>query len=371
MKTLTPLTEDEIKEKDYLPEQLWHVKWQGEVMGPFETTHLKSFLEEHPEFTQDLFVKRLSEDRWVGFWEQPLLLRRPQPKMNSVHELHQHERFFLIKEGQRLGPFNESFIREWIKEKKCEPHDLVSQDEGLSWTKLFQHETFGKDYQIQSELPSTVEEIAAHGEVIKPQETHDIQNEMASLVLGPKDSEKQLIIEDVTLPDPPSFHFPWKPALLVSCLTTLFVLTLWWVVNPNSSTDKTVVEDDSAPVSFKKYRPTPSRKPASIAPRLPAPSIGRKTPLPERQPASSPRRRNIPEMREVHEREQHEPAEVVDFPEVEPAEEAEQPNLVRQPEPRPTEDPLLEREPAAQPVSEDDHSSETPVENQVEESGDF
>jgi hypothetical protein len=369
MKDLSPLTPEMIHELGLGPEHLWFVKSEGEIFGPFETISLKNHLNTYPELLNDLFVKREYDEKWIGFWDQPLLSRRSTPKLHTI-ENYEGETYHVLIDGQKMGPLTFEQISNWIKDKICFSDDLISLDNGVSWNKIFTNEKFSSYFESKAELPNSVEELQAHGEIFKNLKNDEKENQsaLASLVLGPKNIDQQLKVDDVALPQPPKFKVPYKAIGIVASVFIILGLTLW-VNFKNPAQERIVLEEmDRAPAP---QNPLRQRAPASIAPaKQTAPQ-----PIEQserfRNPAST-RRRNIPIIRDVHENDPREVVDTNDFPEVESdTPENREVNLVKEPAQNADEN-ANEREPATvEPKDETAPQNEAPAEPQVEESGDF
>jgi hypothetical protein len=372
MKDLSPLTPEMINELGLGPEHLWFVKSLGEIFGPFETISLKNHLNSYPELLNDLYVKREHDEKWIGFWDQPLLSRRSTPKLHTI-ENYEGETYHVLIDGQKMGPLTFEQISHWIKDKICFSDDLISLDNGVSWNKIFTNEKFSSYFQSKAELPSSVEELQAHGEIFKNFKNHDEkenQSALASLVLGPKNIDQQLKVDDVALPVPPKFKVPYKAMGIVASVFIVLGLTLWSILK-NPAQERMVLEEmDRAPAPRNRLR---QRAPASFAPAQPSapPQIEPRAQDRFRNPAST-RRRHIPIIRDVHENDPREAVDTNDFPEVEADDkDNREVNLVKEPAQNADEN-SNEREPAmVEPKDEIAPQNEAPAEPQVEESGDF
>ena len=106
---------------------------------------LKAYVLEHEEEAEEYFVKHIDSQDWSGVFEHPLFQRR-RPQLVSVNTLNPEsdEIFFILKHGQKTGPFEKYELLSMVKEKEILLTDMVSFNAGHTWMKLYQVENFDR-----------------------------------------------------------------------------------------------------------------------------------------------------------------------------------------------------------------------------------
>ena len=85
--------------------QYFEVAFGEEVAGFIDQHELKAFLEQNPEKYAETFVRKVGQDAWMPATQQTFLQRR-KPTLVKDNEISSNDRFFYLKEGQKIGPYS-------------------------------------------------------------------------------------------------------------------------------------------------------------------------------------------------------------------------------------------------------------------------
>lgn len=135
---------------------LFEVKCGDHVFGFTDAQSLREFLIIHDDQAQNIEVRKSGEDEWCAFYEHPQIQRR-KPQLVQKQSLDQlaQEQFWVLKEGQKTGPFSAEDLKELVESCDLLTTDLVSNDKGHHWMRLFEYEEFDRRNLSHHELPNT------------------------------------------------------------------------------------------------------------------------------------------------------------------------------------------------------------------------
>lgn len=179
---LKPLNNEAIKEMGINAHDLWHIQLGGEEFGPFETESLKHYAGENGELFEEALATRQDNNDWRPFYSHTLFQRRGPQVLKPKAK--QEGPYWILDNGQKLGPFSASDIDKKIELISLGFTDLISTDDGHSWYKLYQIHDFDRRFHSASELPFSpaesefqkarielLEKIESHSDLIKPSES--------------------------------------------------------------------------------------------------------------------------------------------------------------------------------------------------------
>jgi hypothetical protein len=137
----------------------------GTSLGFISLYDLKAYVSEHEDEAGSYTVRNIDGLEWLSLFEHPLFQRRkPQLVAAPIVEADNDQQYFILKHGQKTGPFNKNQITEMLDEKHLLLTDMVSHNGGYTWAKLFQVEGFDRRVLKESEqLPGIPTEALAHG----------------------------------------------------------------------------------------------------------------------------------------------------------------------------------------------------------------
>lgn len=154
---LTPnILSMEIIEKEKLdPENLFEVKIDLKIIGPFSGTFLKNFLS--GKDIDGMMVKNLESIIWIPI-QQHAFFYTGEVKPTAISESERRE-FYLLVNGRKIGPYKTDDIEYKFKNGELLFTDLISEDEGQHWCKLYEMAHVDLRRHVGSELPPTPTKI--------------------------------------------------------------------------------------------------------------------------------------------------------------------------------------------------------------------
>lgn len=133
--------------------QLYYLQGEdGLNVGPVDGQKLLSFLEYTP-LPSSTQIKPLGDQaEWILLYEHPIFQRR-KPQVVTDHGELVDKNFWLLKAGQKEGPFTFHELKDKVSNQEFLINQLVSYDDGEHWYKLYELEDFDRRKKT-SQLPS-------------------------------------------------------------------------------------------------------------------------------------------------------------------------------------------------------------------------
>jgi hypothetical protein len=288
---LKPLSEETIQEMGYTNHDLWMVKIEAVIFGPYETESLKHYVHENEKLFETAFASKADEDDWKPFWELTRFQRRkPQITDSEFHE----GPFWLLHAGLKVGPFSKQDIEKKIEMDLLLMTDHISIDNGASWPKIYQISGLDRRHLSPDELPLAPSEGSfqeARLAVLEKLNVPHLNNAEVAAELAFEGQEAgkilQFKVDEIPLkPQQASpeistsmrWAFPAVAVILVSLTTGSYFLL--------GTQDETTlvmkdIKEKSPSKNSRGHRsggaiPSPSfRSPASVGYNRPAPSVSR------------------------------------------------------------------------------------------------
>lgn len=187
-KDLHPLSDEDIAEIGIMLSDLWMLKANEQMYGPFSTKTLKEHSEQHEESYLDVVAYNLDNEQWKPFFKVTQFQRR-KPKLVSMQSLTTPDSFHLLINGIKEGPFTLVQIKEMAQKKKIPLNIEASTDKGESWIKLFDHHEFDRRLEKnKDELPF------APIQSVFDEETVKIKKELLSSACAKAKEEEDAIV---------------------------------------------------------------------------------------------------------------------------------------------------------------------------------
>lgn len=147
---LKPLSDQAIQELGLSGHDLWLVKIDSVVYGPYETESLRHYVKDNESLFDEALVLLSDEKEWKPFWEYTKFQRRkPQGLVVTDYQ----GPFWIMDRGQVTGPFSYNEIDKKIEMDLLSMTDRLSVDEGVTWIKIFEVEGFDRRTHDPEELP--------------------------------------------------------------------------------------------------------------------------------------------------------------------------------------------------------------------------
>jgi hypothetical protein len=288
---LKPVSDETIEEMGYSTQDLWFVKHEATIYGPFETLSLKHYAAENSALFIDAFACISDSQTWTPFFEIEGF--EPPQKVNYDHS---EGPFWVLVDGQKSAPLSKHDLQKKIEMNIIAKTDLYSADEGHTWHKIYEIPEFDHRHE-PDQLPAAPGEKSfqkAKLELVdKIEHSHgqSQQDGLASLAhLGQKKNEKTVVLklDEITInavqETDVSRSLKWEIPAMFGCVLTMG-LTGWYIFSPKSDAplaevSEEIVESDQKPEIIMpriQYQPRvveeqnvqqemPIRRPASVAP---------------------------------------------------------------------------------------------------------
>lgn len=135
------------------------VEFRGDIIGACKSSDLKDLNLNNQMNTDFVRLRPYGEEEFKNIFEFPLFSRR-KPQLVSVESLNNDlESVYLLKNGQKNGPFAIHDLQMMMRTREILPTDLVSLDNGQNYVKLFQVEGFDRRaLKTNHELPDALDE---------------------------------------------------------------------------------------------------------------------------------------------------------------------------------------------------------------------
>jgi hypothetical protein len=148
---LKPVTQETIDSMGFTDHDLWLVKLEEKVYGPFEPESLRHYSSEN----EDLFALAVATPKDTQDWRPFYSYSQFQKRTQGTTSRPSIGPFWLIENGLKAGPLSLADLEKRVKEKTLVVTELVSPDEGNTWHKLFELPQFDRRLQAHQDLPVT------------------------------------------------------------------------------------------------------------------------------------------------------------------------------------------------------------------------
>lgn len=198
---LKPLSAKTIDDLKISPDQLWEIKIDENIYGPFETLQLKHYSKENRAIMLRALVSHMSVDNWRPFMD--------------VREFHHDSNYsgpyWMLSHGQKSSPLSKQEIAKRIELGTITRHDEISEDDGRHWHRISSHQEFEAHFTTGTALPQTPQDASfqrAKIKVLEQLEARKVQPDEkeslagfthASLVTKEKTRTTKVKIEDIQL----------------------------------------------------------------------------------------------------------------------------------------------------------------------------
>lgn len=114
-------------------------------LGFIAVYDLKAYVYEHEEEAGEYFVRNIDSSEWSAVFSHPFFQRR-RPQLVPLSGLAQDsdQQYYILKNGQKAGPYEKFELLSMLEEKEILLTDMVTTNAGHTWMKLFQVENFDR-----------------------------------------------------------------------------------------------------------------------------------------------------------------------------------------------------------------------------------
>ncbi len=278
---LQVMSEEEIAHQNIELSELWMVRINDEVFGPYHVEALKEYAGLKQESFADADVCNMADQNWIMFLQSPLRKAKPKaaPQLVSASTLQTHNNYHIERHGHRQGPHTHEHIQALVKKGELLPTDLISDNDGFTWHKMYQMKAFeARPHQVEllPLAPSEDSFTRAHEEAMLSLMTEEnpVKEGLVSLAhYGHSKATTALNLEELTAhkastptitPSPRSW---WASA---SAATAVLAVMIWWAQAP-APTELALVQTEEAVINegeslLNNASPRRARQPASTRP---------------------------------------------------------------------------------------------------------
>lgn len=147
---LQPLSDETIAQMGYQGSDLWLVRIDSIVFGPYETESLKHYVHDNEHLFENAQASRMDDPKMQPFWNHAIFQRRaPQVVKTEQHA----GPFWLMQAGLKVGPLSFHDIDKKIEMNILGMTDHISIDDGETWIKIFEIDGFDRRTHAPDELP--------------------------------------------------------------------------------------------------------------------------------------------------------------------------------------------------------------------------
>lgn len=140
---------NEIKSKDISLDKLWYIFLDGQHYGPYHQQELEEYLHPNSIYMNSIIIANAANMRIMT----PIQSEVFCPKKLTLKDEILDKKYYFLKNGVSVGPLNESDIVEKLKSKELLFNDLISENNGKTWQKIFEYRIFNR--KVKNKLPTT------------------------------------------------------------------------------------------------------------------------------------------------------------------------------------------------------------------------
>lgn len=158
-------SKEEIEQNVEAREHIFEIKDQETSLGYISLYDLKAYVLEHEKETGDYLVRNIDSKEWIPVFEHPYFQRRkPQLVSASALSSEDEQQFFILRQGQKTGPYEKYELVSMLESKELLLTDMVSGNAGHTWMRLYQVDGFDRRILKESDqLPGVPSKIINQG----------------------------------------------------------------------------------------------------------------------------------------------------------------------------------------------------------------
>lgn len=137
---LKPLDNEIIHKMGYSTHDLWVVKLDNGIFGPFEINSLQDYASTNEILFQTAQASRMDRIDWHPFY---FFAQFQSIFKNPLQDQAVLEKYWILVNGQKTGPLTRLDIEKKFELELININDLVSLDNGEMWQKFYNLEAFG------------------------------------------------------------------------------------------------------------------------------------------------------------------------------------------------------------------------------------
>ena len=272
------ITPEEIVEKTIPSSELYELKVGSQVLNPFWVETLKKQIESgSPLFTSEIQIRALGTEQWFNLFNHPTFQRRQEeartpapeetrtpPQQEAQEDGEQEDdEFYILAKGQKVGPINLKTLREKVITHEILVTDLISHDDGETWSKIFEMPEFDRrTVGHRDHLPHLPQDNIFRGskkEVLDNLKDGDREGDtIFNLVhLGRKKNEEEAPIQTTPIVEKEDDEEFFSEKTISMILIIISLIGIGYFVKAEFFSPKKRITKRSRPI--KRERPAPKR----------------------------------------------------------------------------------------------------------------
>ncbi len=280
VKDLTPniLSMELIEKEKLIAENLFEIKIDGKILGPFSGLYLKNAMA--GKEIEHILVKNMESIIWIPMAQHPLFQTAEGKKTGPLES--ERREFYLLTNGRKIGPYKVEDIEFKVREGELLLTDQISEDEGNHWSRLYDLPHIDLRKHQGNELPTTPSQVVQTPTVVSNvQEQIGLVGDLAKVgIEGEKEKAKRFSELE------PKIEKTGKNNS--GRFLNIFVLAIIIVIGFYFFERRNKTENTEAPI------PVPERTPSSIPPLkfipkkqefTPPPLVNKEIKKPKKYPA--------------------------------------------------------------------------------------
>jgi hypothetical protein len=293
---LTPniLSMELIEKEKMVPENLFEVKIEENILGPFSGPFLKTFLA--GKDVDHMMVKNMESIIWIPIQHHAFFFTGELKPTSSVEP--ERREFYLLVNGRKIGPYKSEDIEYKYRSGELLFTDLISEDEGNHWCKIYEMPHVDFRRHVGTELPATPSKVE-HSPNIAPeiQEQIGLVGDLVKVgIEGGKEKSKRLDYMEMrtTVREKPILSKKTKIFLLIA----MIILGFYYTGGKDllEKEEKEIVSAPTTPITpLKSIESTNRRREMSNFQKSPQRVERKEIIRPQRYPSAPPMESNITE----------------------------------------------------------------------------
>lgn len=353
---LKPLTAETIKDLKLKSDQLWEIKIDENIYGPFESKQLRHYSKENKQLLLRAQVSLMSVDNWRPFFEV----------REFIHEGDYSGPYWMLLHGRKSSPLSVEEIAKRIELGTIKRHDEISEDDGRHWHRISSHPMFEAHFTTGNTLPRLPQEASfqkSREKVLEQLENKaswtEEKESIASLThvsLARKEKTRTVQVEEIkpVLPKPEKTESFWaQHSKYFYFATPVLAIALYFAFGRPAPTSQTAaVDGEEKSVTFKGGRKTSGKDRWSRSPANDGSSYDDRSPVTQTAPGD-----DYPTVIETHQED--------NYPD--PSAEADQVAEIQDQENSAQENNLVQQQPNRDPAQDGGESLDATMNNEAQE----
>lgn len=148
-------SEEEITKAVEVRDHIFEIKIEEQTKGFVSLYDLKTLTAQADQQLDNVFIRQIDGSEWSQIFQHPFFQRRkPQLVPASILEEEKEYSYFILRQGQKTGPYQKHELLTMVEEKQILLIDMVSLNSGHTWLKLYEVEGFDRrTLKISDQLP--------------------------------------------------------------------------------------------------------------------------------------------------------------------------------------------------------------------------